>query len=114
MIKVNSRTCRAYAAMEGIHPSDVARLMLESAAEIGWWYEDWLPRIHMIEALMDAKDSRHLSHPIILWSMVGASSGLTCQPDVCGVIASLPMPPVVEKTRGVKTPCSTSLILCPY
>ena len=24
------------------------------------------------------------------------------------------MPPVVEKTRGVKTPCSTSLILCPY
>ena len=62
--KVNSRTCRVYAAMEGIRPSDVARLMLESAAEIGWWYEDRLPRIHMIEALMDAKDSRHLSHPI--------------------------------------------------
>ena len=64
MIKVNSRTCRVYAAMEGIRPSDVARLMLESAAEIGWWYEDQLPWIHMIEALMDAKDSQHLSHPI--------------------------------------------------
>jgi hypothetical protein len=46
--KVNSRTCRVYAAMEGIRPSDVARLMLESAAEIGWWHEDQLPRLHMI------------------------------------------------------------------
>ena len=66
MIKGKSRTCRVYAAMEGIRPSDVARLMLESAAEIWWWYEDRLLRIHMVEALMDAKDSRHFIINIIV------------------------------------------------
>ena len=43
----NLTSCTVYAAMEGIRPSDVARLMLESAAEIGWWCEDRLPRMHM-------------------------------------------------------------------
>ena len=33
--------------MEGIRPSDVARLMSESAAEIGWACEDQSPRMHM-------------------------------------------------------------------
>ena len=43
MIKANSKTCKVYAAMKGIRPSDVAGLMLKLAAEIGWWYEDRLP-----------------------------------------------------------------------
>ena len=30
------------------------------------------------------------------------------------VVASCPSPPVVEKTRGVKTPCSMSLTRCPF
>ena len=30
------------------------------------------------------------------------------------MVASLPIAPEVEKTRGVKTPCSTSRMRCPY
>ena len=50
--------------MKGIRPSDVVRLMLESAAEVGWWYEEWLPRTHMIEALILQSKIQHACNTV--------------------------------------------------
>ena len=54
----------------GTRPSDVARVM--SDPYTGRWREDLLPRMHIVDALSEAKESRHLSNPnTVVFSQLG-------------------------------------------
>ena len=51
----------------------------------GRWKEDLLPRIHIMDALREAMESRHLSHPHHCWVMALSFLGYhVCKPFVEG------------------------------
>ena len=47
-------------------PSVIAKVISESASLKGLFFDDLVPRMHMMDALMEAKDSLHLSQLIIM------------------------------------------------
>ena len=67
----------------------------------GWWNEDLIPLMHITADLRMAKESLHLNQPmsVLQFYLVGKQINHTLK----NVVASLPMPPEIDRTSGVKT-----------
>ena len=94
---------------EGMCPSAVARSM---------FLADWTlkcdclePLIAAMEDLKRLKESLHLSHFITMLYFIPLFSASRVARRRYAMVVEGPIPPEAEKTRGVKEPCSTSLIL---
>ena len=80
----------------------------------GAWKDDLGPRRHMIADFMSEYVILHLMKDIA-W-LYGCPYLLEISPASLrnATVADGPHPPLVERTNGVKVPCSTWLIRCSY
>ncbi len=93
----------------GTLPSEQASML----SLIGWCVEDRLPLIYI--TVLPWGWQRKVSQPISTLYIAFLFLGLAyiCY-NYSLLCLSLPMPPEVDITNGVKTPCSISLTLWPY
>jgi len=76
---------------------------------------DWLPLIHIVTELIREKDKVQRSHARVLpYDKALRGLEMSSASRRQNVTASLPVPPVVAKTTGVKDANSTSRIQSPY
>ena len=66
--------------------------------------------LHMIAARSRENERRHWIHPMVLLYVSSLFVEIRAASLLYVFTAARPMPPVQDKMRGVKEPCSTSLI----
>ncbi len=76
--------------------------------------EDLAPLIAWIEERSNEKDRRHLSQLRVLLYVVSHLVESRDANLLKKVVASLPIPPVVDMTSSVNEECSISLTCCSY
>ena len=88
-------------------PSNVSRVI--SASLSGLLLEDLVPWMHVMDDQTAARDSLHLSQ-LMTTGTASVVSRQAYLPVFCRKLWLRVPSPVMEKTRGVKTPPSTSRI----
>ena len=80
----------------------------------GCRFDNLAPLMAWIADRRSEKVSLHLNQPMVLLYGKSHFSAKTEASRLLKIVASFPIPPVVERTSGVKDECSTSRTRCSY
>ena len=90
-----------------------SRILCSAQSCLDLRHDEWNPRIHMIEDLRSVNPIRHrIDQSTSLYEAISFFSLIIGANLLSNVEASLAMPPVHERTRGVNELCSIFLIRC--